>query len=153
MLRSSAAATRHLQTTQFLSPGFQLGFKDTQDPNRAYINNHLSFRIHVNATHGEYTAARNQYGASLSGLDVRRKLLQEPAASSPAPTPEPAAQMGGEEPQQQPQQQSQAPQFFMVVGFEVTPQSMKRDPAYPTLRTSDPQVRQTLIFWAVGERL
>jgi transmembrane 9 superfamily protein 2/4 len=59
------------QNQEFVRPGFELGYKRD---GKYYINNHLVFNILVYMTHGEYTAARKEYGNALQAeaIDAHR---------------------------------------------------------------------------------
>eukprot|EP00798_Chlamydomonas_sp_ICE-L_P015250 gene15250-21332_t len=67
---------------EFVRPGFELGYKDSAG--KYFINNHLSFNILVYRTHGEYTAAREQYDgdALVNGMDFRRQLSRKMGGST-----------------------------------------------------------------------
>lgn len=57
-----------------MRPGFELGYKRD---GKYYLHNHLVFNILVYQTHGEYTAAKQKYGNSLTAaeaaLDTRHR--------------------------------------------------------------------------------
>lgn len=143
------------QKNEFVRPGFELGYRKGK---QYYVNNHLVFNVLVYLTHGEYTAARDSYAKSvaLDALDnrhrrlmmlrsdgavaadshahaesgafgglaaafegalasVRRRLMADSGAAA-------TAAGGGEE------QEEEEPPYYMVVGFEVSPCSIERQP-------------------------
>ena len=125
------------QNQEFVRPGFELGYKTEEG--KYYLYNHLVFNILVTLTHGEYTAAREKYDSmGLESLEnrhlIRRRLVASgdgrrsltadstasvaPASQATTPassTPEGSAASG------------EAEAFYMVVGFEVSPCSIKRE--------------------------
>lgn len=88
---------------EFVRPGFELGYKEN---GKYYVYNHLVFNILTYQTHGEYTAAKDKYkdALALEGLDTRklRKLLAD--------------------------NETVLKEMYMVVGFEVSPCSILREP-------------------------
>lgn len=92
---------------EFVRPGFELGYKEN---GKYYIFNHLVFNILTYQTHGEYTAAKAKYKDALvmDGLDTR-KLLGDLNVSTEGVT-------------------AGAKEMYMVVGFEVSPCSIQREP-------------------------
>lgn len=116
-----------------MRPGFELGYKDG---NKYYINNHLVFNVLVYQTHGEYTAAKKKFGDSLAleSLDAR-KLLSK-ASSSMSST---AANMESTDSTMEisntgrslKEETSDEEPYYMIVGFEVSPCSIKREAGKP----------------------
>lgn len=136
---------------EFVRPGFELGYRKGK---QYYVNNHLVFNVLVYLTHGEYTAARDSYAKSvaLDALDNRHRRLMvlrsdgAVAADSHAHAQPGAfgglaaafegalasvrrrlladsgtAAVGGEE-------EEEDEPYYMVVGFEVSPCSIERQP-------------------------
>lgn len=139
------------QKNEFVRPGFELGYRKGK---QYYVNNHLVFNVLVYLTHGEYTAARDSYAKSvaLDALDNRHRRLMvlrsdgAVAADSHAHAQPGAfgglaaafegalasvrrrlladsgtAAVGGEE-------EEEDEPYYMVVGFEVSPCSIERQP-------------------------
>ncbi|KAF8069410.1 TMN11 [Scenedesmus sp. PABB004] len=113
----------------FVRPGFELGF---EEGGKFYIKNHLQFNILVHPTHGEYMRARQGYkdAAVLENIDARRRLLTRKQlldAGMPAEqldAADAAAGRGGRALQQD--AGGVGATMYMIVGFEVSPCSLKR---------------------------
>jgi len=116
----------------FVRPGFELGYKVD---GKYYINNHLVFNILTYLTHGEYLAATKQYQTLVAAEMDTRKLLSKiskrrlvevnasvaatsvPGVTGPVvDTPADGAAV------------NETGIYYMVVGFEVSPCSIKREP-------------------------
>eukprot|EP00882_Tetradesmus_deserticola_P003503 GHRQ01003706.1.p1 GENE.GHRQ01003706.1~~GHRQ01003706.1.p1 ORF type:complete len:729 (+),score=377.08 GHRQ01003706.1:96-2189(+) len=121
---------------EFVRPGFELGY---QEDGKYYIFNHLQFNILVHPTHGEYMRARQGFrdAAVLDNIDARRMLLSKKqllaAGASEAAlggsssgggrqlAADDAAKGAAAEPEK----------MYMIVGFEVSPCSIKRTAGKP----------------------
>jgi len=122
------------ENQEFVRPGFELGYKEN---GKYYINNHLIFNILVYQTHGEYTTAKQKYNEALAleSLDARRSLKD--AYGSVHSTAGEAANLQQQDAAQTSrkllEEEAGVPTveeepYYMVVGFEVSPCSIKRDP-------------------------
>lgn len=138
----------YAQNQEFVRPGFELGYK-TED-GKYYIYNHLVFNILVTLTHGEYMAAREKYDnmglESLENRHHRRQLSNNVGSSSTIrglhrgtgkdlssvgtsavesdASVEARRRLTADDP---PATAAADNAFYMVVGFEVSPCSIKRE--------------------------
>eukprot|EP00201_Polytomella_parva_P016206 CAMPEP_0175052398 /NCGR_PEP_ID=MMETSP0052_2-20121109/8340_1 /TAXON_ID=51329 ORGANISM="Polytomella parva, Strain SAG 63-3" /NCGR_SAMPLE_ID=MMETSP0052_2 /ASSEMBLY_ACC=CAM_ASM_000194 /LENGTH=743 /DNA_ID=CAMNT_0016316803 /DNA_START=18 /DNA_END=2249 /DNA_ORIENTATION=- len=141
--------------SEFVRPGYTLGFKKN---GKYYINNHLAFNILIYRTHGEYTLAKDRFDASVffNGLDSRRRHLltsddvsasssssssssslrrmlvdavataAKTSAAVPSSASPPVAKASTSPLDSSPSNDD--PEYYMVVGFEVSPCSVKLAP-------------------------
>ena len=124
------------QNQEFVRPGFELGYK-TED-GKYFIYNHLVFNVLVSLTHGEYAAAMQKFD-SLENLETRRKLTRSSGSDGVSQQQEPRSDVIGRKRQSSQRKLSgsdaaddsgKAP-FYMIVGFEVSPCSIKREAGKP----------------------
>jgi len=133
---------------QFVRPGFELGFKKD---GKYYINNHLVFNILVYETHGEFTAAKKRYESTLAAeaLEARRRLSAAHSTDDEQQQQQQQLQNGEQGLGQTlgsgatsrkllqaagapaPDADDDGPFYYMVVGFEVSPCSIKRQAGQP----------------------
>lgn len=124
------------ENQDFVRPGFELGYTEN---GKYYIYNHLLFNILISATHGEYIAAMERSKSSMiNDMDVRHLLSTSAGAVHQA-----QAQQQASLPRQllsrvqrflaetSPQGEEPEEEYFMVVGFEVAPCSIKRKAGKP----------------------
>mmetsp|Transcript_12263 Transcript_12263/g.36002 ORF Transcript_12263/g.36002 Transcript_12263/m.36002 type:complete len:676 (-) Transcript_12263:344-2371(-) len=99
------------ETQEYVRPGFELGYKD-EDTGKYYINNHLVFNVLYTVTHGEYTQAKEMAQAADAMQFTARKLM-------------------GHLPGRVLKAADEADTYYMIVGFEVSPCSIRRTPGLP----------------------
>lgn len=121
------------EQNEFVRPGFELGYKDGD---RYYIRNHLQFNILVHPTHGEYMRARQGYkdAAVLDNVNARKLLLSRQQLLEAGASEEELSSLaaaGARELQADAAGAAPAVEMYMIVGFEVSPCSIKRTPGKP----------------------
>ena len=124
------------ENQEFVRPGFELGYKD--EAGKYFIYNHLVFNVLVSLTHGEYTAAMKT-ADTLSSIEARRKLLQTSSTELTSLRKmmgsrqiKEATNSSGQDVMQSANISPSANEpFFMIVGFEVSPCSIKREAGKP----------------------
>lgn len=119
------------EQNEFVRPGFELGFKEGD---KYYIKNHLQFNILVHPTHGEYMRARQGYkdAAVLDNVNARKMLVSKEQLLEAGVSQEQLSSVAAtRELQADAPAAASAVEMYMVVGFEVSPCSIKRTPGKP----------------------
>uniref|UniRef100_A0A383W4V4 Transmembrane 9 superfamily member n=1 Tax=Tetradesmus obliquus TaxID=3088 RepID=A0A383W4V4_TETOB len=125
---------------EFVRPGFELGY---EEDGKFYVFNHLQFNILVHPTHGEYMRARQGFkdAAVLDNIDARRMLLSRKqllaagASEAALGGSSSGRQLAADEKKADDKEKKDDPatpdQMYMIVGFEVSPCSIKRTAGKP----------------------